>query len=113
MDRVDDAKAQAGRAGQDAVQDSHVNHAEDGDANSADTLSDRGIIQFRGMRDGLKPGLDRQLLLVVDRVSLPISPKDATPSPPGRVRLRTDHRVLRPSRRPHLRLPARADRISR
>ncbi|MBO0803896.1 MAG: hypothetical protein J2P25_12580 [Nocardiopsaceae bacterium] len=37
-----------------------------------DPLSDRSIRQLAGMRDGLKPGLDRQLVLVdlVDRLSL-------------------------------------------
>lgn len=43
------------------------------DTHGADALSDKSAIQLRGMRDGLKPGSDRQLLLVdlVDRLSLP------------------------------------------
>ena len=43
------------------------------DTHGADALSDKSVIKLKGMRDGLKSGSDRQLLLVdlVDRLSLP------------------------------------------
>lgn len=37
----------------------------------ADSVSGKSVAQLRGMRDGLRPGSDRQLLLadLVDRLS--------------------------------------------